>query len=167
MQRTRPLVLAAAALLLLPGAAHAQRVVADIAIQDGPLTGHVIIGQPPAYHREVIRDRYHRPEPRVIVIYRRGYDDGWYHRRGYRVIRVWYDARYDRYYDRYDGRYPGLREMTVYERDGRYYRTEERNDYRRRVAEPGWDRGGYREAHDHRDHRDHRNQREHGERGHR
>lgn len=163
MLRIRSLTFAAAALALLPAAANAQRVVADIAIQDGPVTGHVIIGQPPEYRHAVVRARYHRPETRVIVVYRRGYDDGWYHRRGYRVVRVWYDARYDRYYDRYDARYPGLREMTVYERDGRFYRTAERNDYRRRVAEPVRERQDYRDHRDHRDHRDDRNARDHRE----
>jgi len=34
---------------------------------------------------------------------------------------AWYDPRGDRYYDRYDDRYPGLREVSLYECDGRYF----------------------------------------------
>ena len=35
---------------------------------------------------------------------------------------AWYDSRGDRYYDHYDGRHPGLREVYLYECDGRYFR---------------------------------------------
>ena len=141
----RYLLLAAASLAVLPSAASAQRVVADISINEGPVSGRVIIGDPYGY-----RERYHAPQVRTVVVYRSARGHGWYHRHGYRTVRVWYDADRHRYYDRYDRNYRGLREVVVYERGGRYYQDDarydnryddrhddryddQRNDYRRRV----------------------------------
>ncbi|MDX2120856.1 MAG: hypothetical protein SF070_07270 [Gemmatimonadota bacterium] len=135
----RYLLLAAASLVLLPAAASAQRVVADISIHDGPVSGRVILGDPYGY-----RTRYHAPQVRTVVVYRSARGHGWYHRHGYRTVRVWYDADRHRYYDRYDRNYRGLREVVVYERGGRYYQDDSRyddrrNDYRRRVDDRRYD----------------------------
>ena len=129
----RHLLLAAAALAFLPAAASAQRVVADISISEGPVSGHVIIGD-----RYGHRPRYRDSDVRAVVVYRSARGHSWYHRHGYRTVRVWYDAERHRYYDRYDRNYRGLREVVVYERGGRYYQDDDRydsrrNDYRRRV----------------------------------
>lgn len=121
----RYLLLAAAALAILPAAASAQRVVADISINEGPVSGRVIIGDPYEY-----RSRYHHPEVRTVVVYRSARGHSWYHRHGYRTVRVWYDADRHRYYDRYDRNYRGLREVVVYERGGRYYQDDDRYDGR-------------------------------------
>ncbi len=139
----RYLLLAAASLAVLPAAASAQRVVADISINEGPVSGRVIIGDPYGY-----RERYHAPQVRTVVVYRSARGHGWYHRHGYRTVRVWYDADRHRYYDRYDRNYRGLREVVVYERGGRYYQDDDRyddryddrrNDYRRRVDDQRYD----------------------------
>ncbi|MBK9691816.1 MAG: hypothetical protein IPO73_09080 [Gemmatimonadetes bacterium] len=140
MLTPRPL-LVAAALLTMPAAAQAQHIVADIGIQQGPVSGHVVIGSPgyvrPRAHIE-IRPVYHpSPAARTVVVYRQSYGRDWYHRRGYRTVRVWYDGDRDRYYDRYDERCAGLREVEVYEHDGRYVRDDARNDYRDRVRDAG------------------------------
>ncbi len=134
MSLNRPLLFSAL-LLALPGALAAQRVVADIAIGQGPVQGHIIIG-----------DRYH-PRPdyryhsgRTVIVYRTHRGHGWYRRHGYRAIRVWYDPAYDRYYERRDGYRRGLREVMLYERDGRYYRDDWRDDRRRRVSDRDHDR---------------------------
>lgn len=136
-------LLIAAALQGLPVAAQAQHFVADIGIQQGAVSGHVVIGGP-GYVRPraqiEIRSGYHPyPEARTVVVYRRYEGREWYHRRRYRPVRMWYDGRHDRYYDRYDERCAGLREVEVYEYQGRYYRDDARgdvrNDYRGRVRD--------------------------------
>lgn len=129
----RYLLLAAASLAILPTAASAQRVVADISINEGPVSGRVIIGD---QYRH--RPHYRDSDVRAVVVYRSARGHSWYHRHGYRTVRVWYDAERHRYYDRYDRNYRGLREVVVYERGGRYYQDDDRydnrrNDYRRRV----------------------------------
>lgn len=112
------LAVVALAALTLPATAQAQRVTADIAIHQGPITGRVIVGE-----------RYHpRPEYREYVVVRHYRGGGWYRGHGYHPMRMYWDGY--RYYDRpYRS---GLNAVWVYERGGRYYH-DERNDYRRRV----------------------------------
>ncbi len=106
--------------------APAQVVEAGVVIRSGPVAGHVVIGPPPpvVVYREparvVVVERY---APRVIVVREvhvpRGRAYGWWKKHGYRRVVVYYDGH--AYYDRWvDGR-PGIREVVVYERDGRYY----------------------------------------------
>lgn len=144
----RPLGLAVAAVaaLTITTSAQAQTVVADIAINQGPITGRVIVG-----------DRYHtRPVYREYVVVRHYRGGGWYRNHGYRTQRVYWDGY--RYYDRpYRS---GLKVVYVYERGGRYYhdyRDDRRNDYRRRVDDRH-DR--YDRDDDHRDRHDDRNDRD-------
>ena len=115
---------ALALLLLLPGTLAAQRVVADISIGHGPLTGRVILGDPYPHYRTsvvVVRpDNRYRPGREVVVIHR-PQRHGWYRHHGYRQVQVWYDADRQRYYERHDRNHPGLRAVVVYERGGRYY----------------------------------------------
>jgi len=73
------------------------------------------------YDRPVRRVVVHRYEPRVIVVnrYHPGRARGHYkHGRDYRAVRAWYDRDRRVYYDGYRS---GLREVTVYQIDGRYY----------------------------------------------
>jgi hypothetical protein len=119
----RYLLLAAASLVLLPAAASGQRVVADISITEGPVSGHVIIGD-----RYGQRPRYRDSDVRAVSVYRSARGHSWYHRHGYRIVRVWYDAERHRYYDRCARNYRGLREVVVYERGGRYYQDDDRYD---------------------------------------
>lgn len=148
----RPLGLAVAAVaaLSLTTPAQAQTVVADIAINQGPISGRVIIG-----------DRYHpRPVYREYVVVRHYRGGGWYRNHGYRSQRVYWDGY--RYYDR--PYRDGLQVVWVYERGGRYYhdyRDDRRNDYRRRIdrrddRHDRWDdqrgRGYDRDEHRGRDH---------------
>jgi hypothetical protein len=122
-------------LLALPAAVSAQRVVADIGINHGPVTAHVVIGDP--YHA---RPRYHQPRVRSVEVFRSHRGRDWYHRHGYQVVRLWYDRDEDRYYARRHGQGRGLREVLVYQRDGRYFRDEWRDDYRRRAHDRDrWD----------------------------
>jgi hypothetical protein len=100
-------------LLLAARPAPAQMVQAGVVIHSGPVSGHVIVGEPAPV------DRY---APRVIVVESvrgpRGRAYGWW-RNQYRPVVVYYDG--GRYYDRWFGR-PGLRRVEVHERGGRFYR---------------------------------------------
>jgi hypothetical protein len=121
-----------------PAAVQAQQVNVDIGFRQGPVAGRVIIGDADPYH---VRYGYY-DAPRVIVVERfhRGY--GWWRNHGYRRMVLWYDGR-DRFYDRYDGRYRGLRQMEVYERDGRYYMPY-RDGWRRHDRDDDYRNDGYR-----------------------
>ncbi|MGE0354263.1 MAG: hypothetical protein AB7I33_13115 [Gemmatimonadales bacterium] len=107
--------------------AQAQVIAADVIIGGGPVSGRVVIGDPYPRHAEIYR---HQPRrvvvvrhaPRVIVVHRvhhRGWRERHYQRHGYRSIRVYWDQRHGRFFDSYR---PGLREVSVYERNGQYYR---------------------------------------------
>lgn len=125
------LVIGAAMLGALPQATEAQ-VSGAIVIGGWPVGGVITIAVPhrvivPA-RRVVILERY--VPARVIVVERwypsrheRRFDSHRYHRRI-----VWYDGPGGRYYDRAR---PGLRRIEVYEREGRYYRRDDRDDRRR------------------------------------
>ena len=100
--------------LAVPAAAQAQRVVADIQIGSGPT---VIIRHRPRV--AVVERRY---APRIIVVEHRHHAHKWWKRHGYHEVRAWYDDERDQYYEWRDGyQRPGLREVVVYTRDGRYY----------------------------------------------
>ena len=124
--RSSLFALAALTALTVPTAASAQRVIADIRIQDGPVAGHIIVGHP-----GYARPRYdHSPRYRVVTVYRIHRRHEWYRQHGFRKVSLWYDGDRDRYYDNAAGS-RGLREVVVYERGGRYYREDWRNDDRR------------------------------------
>lgn len=118
--RSLGLAVVAVAALTLPASVQAQHVVADISINQGPVTGRVILGD------------HYRPRYREYVVVRQYRGGGWYRHHGYHPMRVYWDGY--RYYDRpYRN---GLQVVYVYERGGRYYhdyRDDRRNDYRRRV----------------------------------
>jgi hypothetical protein len=128
--RQQQLLLAALVAAALPSAAAAQRVIADVRIGSGsgsgPVAGHIIVGDPDAWYPRTaieVAPRYHaRPIYRDVRVYRmgRGHNGGW-RSRGYRAVRMWYDADRDCYYDRDDPYRDGLREVVIYERGGRYY----------------------------------------------
>jgi hypothetical protein len=117
----KPLNLLAGSLLLFPllvtTPAQAQRVSADIRIGGGPVSGRVRIDS---------RDGYRPRRLRVerIRLGDRGRDYGWFDdfRRDARIVVLYYDGQDDFYYDR---GYPGLEEIRIYERDGRYYRIDD------------------------------------------
>ncbi len=125
--------------LLATGPASAQVVQAGVVIRSGPVTGHVVVGEPApvvAYrrpvHRVVVVERY---APPIVVVERlygpRGRANGWWRHQGYRPVVVYYDG--SRYYNRwFEGR--TLRRIEVYERGGRYYRWDgyDRDRYRDR-----------------------------------
>lgn len=117
--------IAALAALLVPEAAAAQHVVADISVHHGPVTGRVIVGDPDHYSPRsiiVVGPRHHaRHGYRRIAVHYGHRGHGWYRRQGYRAVRVWYDPREDCYYDRND-RHGRLRAVVIYQRGGRYYR---------------------------------------------
>ena len=78
------------------------------------------------YDRDAYVHRYparrvvvHHYAPRVIVIdrvSRRNYSK--HYRRNYRPVYAWYDHGRSRYYDRHR---PGLRQVSLYQYEGRYY----------------------------------------------
>lgn len=116
------------ALAMVASPAPAQNVQAGVVIRSGPVRGHVVVGEPVVYRepvrRVVVVERYH---PRTIVVERidaRRYPRAWWKRHGYAVTTVYYDDRNDCYYDRRISNRRGLREVTVYVRDGRYYRVD-------------------------------------------
>jgi hypothetical protein len=129
-----PLAVGSLALALTFAArpAYAQHVSADILIGGGPLAGHVIVGDryyPPAYapvvvypqpRRVLILDRH--PPPRVVMVERMHRGRGWWKHHEFRPVVLYYDPYRDSYFDHYSRDYQGLREVTAYESDGRYYR---------------------------------------------
>lgn len=133
--------------LISVGTANAQHVSADIRIGGrGPVSGHVRI--------ESSRDRYdyrrdydYGRRVRVEIVrgrHDRGWRDGWYRQmRKARLVAIYYDRREDCYYDRFS---PGLQEIRVYERDGRFYRLDDRYDdgyYDGRYDDRRYDDRGY------------------------
>jgi hypothetical protein len=133
-------------------AAQAQSVEAGVVIQSGPVRGHVVIADPApvVVYREpprhvVVVERY---QPRRVIVERvyapRGRAIGWWRKHGYGATTVYYDPADDCYYERRVGGRPGLREVVVYERDGRYYRSDV-DDY---------DHDGRRDYREYRDRRD-------------
>ena len=148
-------------LLLSAQPADAQRVRADIRIGGGPLSGHIHIGPDRDY-------RDYRPR-RLRVEYLRWRD--YSHRRDWvrqfhrdaRVVVIYYDRRDGFYYDRFR---PGLYEIRVFERKGRFYRWDDDGFYRRGRFDgrsddryEGRDRRGDREDWNDRDRRDSRDRR--------
>ena len=131
---TAALALGAAAL----PEANAQTIRAEVIIGDPYYRDRVVH----VYDRPVRRVVVHRYEPRIIVVdrYHRGRARGHYkHGRGYRSVRAWYDRDRRVYYDGYR---PGLREVTVYQIDGRYY-----DDYRADYRDDRYDRDRYDDRH--------------------
>jgi len=108
------------AALSLVAPLHAQRVAADVVIRSGPVAGHVVVGNGySTYRRPVVV--YRRAPARVVVVERvaqRRHVRHW-RKHGYRPVTVWY--RDGRYYDRQVRGGPGMREVVVYERGGRFY----------------------------------------------
>lgn len=97
-----------------------QQVAARVIVRSGPVAGHVVVRDGySTYRRPVAR----RVPARVIVVERvaaRHHRNAHWRGNKYRRVTLWY---YDgRYYDRYVRGWPGMREVIVYERDGRYYR---------------------------------------------
>lgn len=87
--------------------AQAQRVEANVIVRSGPVAGRVV---------------YRRPVERIIVVERvhRHRGPGYWRHHGYRPVTLYYmDGRY---FDRRLGYRPGMREIVVYQREGRYYR---------------------------------------------
>jgi hypothetical protein len=123
---------------------HAQQVAADVIVRSGPVAGHVVIGNGySTYRRPVV---YRAPErvivvervaPRVLVIERvrhgrhgkHGHGRNW-RAQGFRPVVVYY--RDGHYYDRYMRGWPEMRQVIVYERNGRLYREcdEDRDGHR-------------------------------------
>jgi hypothetical protein len=152
--RTRLLLFATLAAVLLPSAAQAQRVFADVRVGEGPVSGHILITMPDDGNRDY---GYHGPRDdsryRVVEVSRSHRGGRWYRYHGYRPVQVWYDDDRDCYYDRYDRSRGRLREIVIYERDGRYYRDDDRDEARRH----GWrDDDGRANRNDYRDRTDRR-----------
>jgi hypothetical protein len=110
------------AALSLVAPLHGQQVAADVVVRSGPVAGHVVIGDRySTYRRPVV---YRREPARVIVVERvrqhRNQHARQWRRYGYRPVTLYYvDGRY---YDRYVRGRHDVREIVVYERDGRFYR---------------------------------------------
>lgn len=153
--------------LISASPASAQRVEADIRIGGrGPISGHIRIGD--RYGRDDWRRDYGRARRIQVEVFRRrdrGWHNGWFKqfRRHARVVVVYYDRRDDCYYDRRF--HPGLQEIDVYERNGRYYRSEfdgyyDRDGRGRRDGRDGWDDRDRRDGRDGWDDRDRRDGRD-------
>jgi hypothetical protein len=92
-----------------------------VVVESGPVAAHVEVGSPPppVVAREVIVvERVKAPH---------GKKHDWWKKHGYRVVTVYYDGR--RYYGRRLAR-PGMRQVIVYERKGRYYLSDEYGRWR-------------------------------------
>jgi hypothetical protein len=109
------------AALSLAAPLSAQRVSADVAIRSGPVAGRVVVGDGySTYRRPVV---YRRVPARVIVVervYVRHHRvlRNW-KRHGFRQVVVFYQD--GRYYDRDLRGGPPMRQLEIYERNGRYY----------------------------------------------
>ena len=117
------------AALSLAAPLQGQRVAANVVIRTGPVAGHVVVGNGySTYRRPVVV--YRRAPARVIVVEQparrhRGHVRDWA-RRGYRPVTLWYYG--GRYYDQRVRDWNGMREVVVYERDGRFYRDDDESD---------------------------------------
>jgi hypothetical protein len=124
--RTSTVVTAMAAAVALAAAPlRAQTVDAGVVIHSGPVTGHVVIGEPPPL---VV---YEEPVRQIIVVEHihvpHGNAHGWWKKHGYRPVTRYYDG--DSYYARpYNGGVQ-LREVVVYEREGQYYDEREQHGH--------------------------------------
>lgn len=96
----------------------AQRVSADIRIGGGPVAGHIRIG-PDFYRGRGPRARVVRVEVLRSRDYYRRIDRLRAFRRDARAFVLYYDRDRDFYFDRFR---PGLIEIQVFERGGRFYR---------------------------------------------
>ena len=136
MRATRllgPIVLVGGLVATRPAAA--QRVTVGMTFGDGPVWGRVYVGPRDGYrwyHRDldrrpVVVDAYD-DYPRDVEVERlrvpRGRAWGWWRQHGYGQANLWVDDG-GRYYDRDDDRAGHLREVTVYQRDGRYYQADD------------------------------------------
>lgn len=146
----RSSVLLVAALTIAPAVLTAQRVAADITVGHGPVSGRILIGDPyPLYHRDVIEVRHrrpYRPAYREVIVVREHRGHGWYRSRGFRAVRIWFDVDRGVYYhERPYRNYRGVREVVVYERDGRYYHEYDRpgRDWRGRDRDRRYDDRDY------------------------
>lgn len=126
--------LALTALAFAPVQSEAQ-VSGEIAVDGYPVGGYIRFGDRPRYvevarprsrgSRVVVVERY--APPRVIVVerwQRHKHHKHWRQDRRYHRGFVFYDRRHDRYYDSYR---PGLIEIRVVIRDGRFYRYDDRD----------------------------------------
>ena len=112
--------------LAVVGSPAQAQVSAGIHIVDGPIAAHILVGEPQyrrpvtvyPRRRVVVVERY---APRVLLVERIHRGEGYWRHRGFNRISAYYDRERDVYYDRYDRHYPGLREVVLYERGGRYY----------------------------------------------
>jgi hypothetical protein len=138
--------MAALAAFLIPNGAAAQRVVADIRIHEGPISGRIVVGHPYGHSPRAVfavGPRYHhdsRHGYRHVTVYRVHRGHAWYGRHGYRAVRLRYDPACDCYFERAH-RDRGLREIVIYERGGRYYRDGWSNRDGRRDGGPARQRG--------------------------
>lgn len=130
--------LLATAVVSLPLAA--QDVTADIAVRSGPVDARVHIDDGYSSYRHPVV--VHRPGP-VVIVYReyvpRGRSIKWYRKHGYRPVRVyWYRGAY--YYRPWR---PGMYEVIIFERGGRHFWLDERDDWHRYRGrydrDYGWD----------------------------
>lgn len=156
-----PLALAALVASTLPSFAAAQTVSADIRIGTGPVRGRIIAGDPirrPSREVVIVAPRhYDRPVYREVAVSRMHRSNGWWRGRGYRAITVWYDIDRDRYYDHGSQYRDGLREVVIYERDGRFYDDDhDRYTDRRHGPDRRDDQDDRRDDRQHRDGYDHR-----------
>ncbi|MFI5235291.1 MAG: hypothetical protein ACHQXA_06250 [Gemmatimonadales bacterium] len=125
--------------LLAPRTVSAQHVRVGTRAGRGAFTGRVIVGEhydhfgharldvsrrPVRTYRSYAYGYGYQPAPRAVFIQRFGAPYGrawgWWTNRGFVRVMVWEDDA-GNYYDYADAGRPNLREVTVYERDGRYY----------------------------------------------
>ena len=145
-------------LVLIAFPMQAQQVSADVVLRSGPVAGRIAVGegystygrQPVVYRRPPGRRIVvvERPVARLIVVDRvhRHRPANFWRRHGFRPVTLYYV--HGRYYDRPVHR-PYVRQVTVWERDGRFY--DECDDHDR------YDHDRHDHEHDRdRDHRDHR-----------
>lgn len=124
----------------------AQVIEADVSVRSGPVDARVHIDDGYSSYRYPVVVR--RPGP-VVIVYReyvpRGRSMNWYRKHGFRPVRMyWYHGQY--YYRPWR---PGMFEVIIFERGGRHFWMDERDDWHRyrgrNDRDYGWD---YRDDYD-------------------
>jgi len=116
----RAIPLVVALVIAIPSTSASQVVLADIHVGSGPVQGRIVVGYPrPYYAAPVVVSRYHahRHVCRPVEV-RHGY---YGHGRPHRVS-LWYHPATGRYYDHPHPDFRGVRQVSVWEGEGRHWR---------------------------------------------
>jgi hypothetical protein len=113
------------------------QVAADVAVRSGPVAGRVVVGDGYSTYRRPVE--YRRVMPARVIVVERVYVRhhrlaGHWRRQGFRPVVLYY--RDGRYYDRSVYGSPMMRQVVVYEWNGRFYQECDERDWHDRYEGP-------------------------------